>query len=247
MRVAAHIFTRLCLRLILLRPKRVAEQLQRVEHSGVTLKAPTVWQIAVGVLRMWHRMLTRPDTVGISSTPRRPGLRARLFAPRWLRFPFLLWEGSVIPLDLSGLRSSPETLIRHVLGTHHDGEQFIYDLQILSCYAGALLELQRRLYEVVHHDTRRSRWLRDLCVYEGYHEAVLQRLNTIIETAPRTERGHIRVRALDSNSPDICFYAYLEWCSRQPQTPRATYRAWREGALVFDETVPSTTLDEASS
>ena len=223
-------------RLILLRPGRIRRNLARVESSQLVATTPSLWQIAVGVLRMWHRMVFRSETVGVSTTPRRPGWRARLLSPRIVRFPFLLWEGSVVPGDLSGLGSHPETLIRHVLGTHHEGEQFIYDLQILSCYAGALEELYRRLKHIVEHDTKRSRWLRDLCVYEGYHEAVFERLTTILESASRAGQANIRVEADATDNPDICFYAYLEWCARQPQSPSATWTAWRHGDLKLSTT-----------
>ena len=51
----------------------------------------------------------------------------RASSRRWLRGPFLLREGSIAPWDLSGLLSTPERLMTHMLGTHHDGLQFVYD------------------------------------------------------------------------------------------------------------------------
>ena len=138
----------------------------------------------------------------------------------------------MVPGDLSGLGSHPETLIRHVLGTHHEGEQFIYDLQILSCYAGALEELHRRLKDIVEHDTKRSRWLRDLCVYEGYHEAVFERLTTILESASRAGQANIRVEAEATDNPDICFYAYLSGVLASPKARArpGRHETWRPEA-----------------
>lgn len=53
------------------------------------------------------------------------------------------------------LTSSPERMIRQLLGTHHDAEQFVHDLQILACYPGALETLREAAYRVVHEDSRR--------------------------------------------------------------------------------------------
>ncbi len=213
-------------RLILLRPRQVLRNLAAVARAGRVPAVPNLWQIELGVLRMWHRILFRPETIGLSvHFPVRPGWRARLFQYRPLRFPFLLWEGSVIPWDLSGLMSAPERLATHVLGTHHEGEQFVYDLAILAMYPGALERLRDDAQAVVARDDRRSRWLRDLCVYEQYHE-------TVVETVERAIDGTL-VTAGDPDDPDLTFEAWLGWCARQPSGPRATWRAWRRGEFQF--------------
>jgi len=210
-------------RLILLQPARVLANLRAVAQSAGSFPQPNLWQIELAVLRMWQRILFRSETIGTSvANPVRRGWRARLLERRAIRFWFLLHEGSVRPWDLSGLLSTPQSLIRHLLGTHHDGAQFVYDLEILSLHAGQLASLREQARALIERDTPRSRWLRDLCVYEGYHEALL----AAVERALAGDFGEAEAWADD---PDIRFRALLGWAARQPATPRATWRAWRRG------------------
>lgn len=213
--------------LVLLRPARIAQALDAIREARLIDPVPTLFQIELGVLRMWHRILFRPETIGMTAVhPVRDDRWARLLERRWLRFPFLLREGSVRPWDLSGLLSTPERLTTHLLGTHHDGLQFVYDLQILSAYPGAIEELRRRACEVVELDTPRTRWLRNLCVYERYHE-------TLLEVVERAARDGVTLPPDEERDPDISFLAYLRWCALQPATPRDAWRAWRAGRLSF--------------
>jgi hypothetical protein len=147
-----------------------------------------------------------------------------------LRFPFLLWEGSVVPWDLSGLTSSPDQLICHLVGTHHEDQQCVYDLEILSCYPDALSQLKRKVDEIVSGIDPRSEWLKDLVVYEGYHQTLLD-LMKMIETAG----WKVNLSSEMKRSVDLSFYATLTWCSQQPLTPRETWRAWRQGRLTFNQ------------
>ena len=210
-------------RLILLRPRRVLANLKAVHESPQDLPKPSLWQLELAVLRMWQRILFRSQTIGTSvGNPVRPGWRARLLDLRGIRFFFLLFEGSVRPWDLSGLLSTPQNLMRHLLGTHHDGAQFVYDLEILALHAGQLDELRAQARALIEQDTPRSRWLRDLCVYEGYHEALLAAVE-------RARAGDFADETPDANDPDIRFRALLAWAARQPATPRETWRAWRRG------------------
>lgn len=212
---------------VLLRPRRIAAALDAIRAARIVDPVPTLFQIELGVLRMWHRILFRPDTIGTTvEFPVRDDRWARLLERRWLRFPFLLREGSVVPWDLSGLLSPPERLMTHLLGTHHDGLQFVYDLQVLAVHPGALEELERRAREVVEHDTPRTRWLRNLCVYERYHE-------TLLEVVERAAREGVTLPPEQADDPDISFVAYLRWCALQPRTPREAWRAWRDGRLTF--------------
>lgn len=213
---------------VLLRPRRIAEALDAVRAARLVDPVPTVFQIELGVLRMWHRILFRPETIGMAAThPVRDDRFARLLERRWLRGPFLLREGAIAPWDLSGLLSTPERLMTHMLGTHHDGLQFVYDLQILSAYPGRIEELRDRARAVVtEEDTRRSRRLRNLCVYEQYHERLL-------EVVERALADGIALPPEQADDPDISFLAYLRWCARQPATPREAWRAWRAGRLSF--------------
>ena len=108
--------------LILLRPARIAEALDAVRRTDIVARVPTLFQIELGVLRLWHRILFRPETIGVTTTfAVRADPWARFLERRWIRFPFLLREGSVVPWDLSGLLGTPARLITHLLGTHHDG------------------------------------------------------------------------------------------------------------------------------
>jgi hypothetical protein len=206
--------------LILLRPRPVLANLERVRAAGGPALTP--WQLSLAVLRMWHRILLRPETVGTSRSGRpRPTWRARALHHRALRLPFLLAEGAVVPFDLTGLASSPERLIRHLLGAYHDERQFAFDLEILALH-GRLADLERAAREVVAHDTRRSRWLRDLAVFEGYHESLLAAVE-------RALAGHPILAGEEADDPDVSFAATLRWCARQPATPSATVRALLSG------------------
>ncbi|MBK6577783.1 MAG: hypothetical protein IPG17_16610 [Sandaracinaceae bacterium] len=208
---------------ILFRPDVVEERLDQIRRAGLVTDVPNAWQISLGVLRMWHRVVFRPESIGTSAThPVRPSLRARLLESRPLRFPFLLREKAVAPLDFSGLLSSPERVICHLLGAHHDGVQFVYDLQMLSVHPGKLEEALRRARDVVDGRDPRAEWMRDLTVYEGYHENLLTALE-------RAVQGDFPMPAHQVSDPDISFLAYLEWCARQPKTPAETARALAAG------------------
>lgn len=208
---------------VLLWPRRIEANLERLHRAGLIEEVPTLWQVKLGVLRMWHRVLFRRETIGTSKRdPVRPTLRARLLAFRPLRFPFLVAERAIAPLDFSGLASSPERIQRHLLGAHHDGSQLVYDLELLAAHPGALRQLGDRVRAVVEDDTPRSRWLRDLTVYEGYHE----RLREAVERA--IEEGVV-LSEDEARDPDISLTAYLRWCSRQPRTPEETWAAARIG------------------
>ncbi len=211
------------LRALAVSPSRIEANLARVAEAGLVPEVPNLWQLELGILRMWHRVIFRPNSIGTSSTdPVRPNWRARLLLSRPLRFPFLVAERAIAPLDFSGLASSRERIIRHLLGAHHDRLQFVYDLELLSAHQGALEELLGRAREVTDHDTPRSRWLRDLVVYEGYHE----RLVAAVEGAIR---DGVEIEGDEAADPDISFGAYLRWCAAQPATPEATWRAYRRG------------------
>jgi hypothetical protein len=212
-------------RLLLIRPERVVENLARVERAQVVPRVPNPWQLTLGVLRMWHRVIFRSDTIGTSSDEsRRPGWRARAMHIRPLRFPFLLAERAVAPWDFSGLLSSPERITAHLLGAFHDREQFVYDLEILRCHPGALERVRDLARDVVERDNGRSRWLKDLVVYEGYHERLLEAVERALEGGVLDD-----LDAATAADPDVTFAGYIAWCARQPETPEATWQAWRDG------------------
>ncbi|HSN28439.1 MAG TPA: hypothetical protein VLT45_19270 [Kofleriaceae bacterium] len=214
-------------RVLLGDPERILVHLDRMREHGVVDVAPNAWQLCLGVLRLWHRNIFRTETVGTSPGGTvRSTWRARLLANRALRLPFLLAERAVAPLDFTGLRNPPERLIRHLLGAHHDANQFVYDLEILAGH-GRLEQLRDAVAEVIEHDTARSRWLRDLTVFEGYHESLAVAVDRAIASGPAMSERE----AID---PDLSFRAYLTWCARQPATPAETLSAWRAGRFAFD-------------
>jgi hypothetical protein len=210
---------------LLLAPKTIQSNLGRLKQAGLVDEPPNLWQLSLGVVRMWHRLAFRSDTVGTCTNYTvRKTWRARLLEKRPFRFPFLVAERAVAPLDLTGLVSSRERLIKHLMGAHHDGVQFVYDLEILSCHPGALEELHERVTALITRDDARSRWLRDLTVYENYHENLEQAVAAAIE------RG-IEVPADRADDPDLSFGACMRWCAAQPATPAQTVAAWRAGAF----------------
>lgn len=208
---------------VLLRPRRVSMRLEELVEAGVLDRAPSLWQVELGVMRMWLRVLFRFDSIGCSGEQRvRQTWRARLLANRLLRGPFLLWERAIAPLDHSGLASPRWRVIRHLLAAHHDRHQFAYDLQMLGGTPGALEEVRAKALAVVEEDTRRSRWLEDLVVFEGYHQSLVEAVDRALRGAPLVDED-------EADDPDIGFDAYIRWCLAQPATPVSTWRAWRRG------------------
>ena len=161
---------------------------------------------------MIHRLVFRSETDGTcTSQPVRATWRARFLRFRAVRVPFLLVERAIAPFDLSGLASPPERIIRHLLAAHHDGVQFAYDLELLALWPGRLRELRDAVSDIVTHDSPRTRWLRDLVVFEGYHEALLISVEAAL-------RGEPLLTGDDARNPDLSLRAYLDWCAGQDET-----------------------------
>jgi hypothetical protein len=80
---------------------------------------------------------------------------------------------------------------------------------------------------VVENDSRRNEWLRDLTVFEGYHESLLAAVDSAIA------RG-ISLSEEERWDADVSLSGYLSWCAQQPSTPAATIRAVVEGTFAFD-------------
>ncbi|MFT5586823.1 MAG: hypothetical protein ACI9VR_004425, partial [Cognaticolwellia sp.] len=122
--------------------------------------------------------------------------------------------------DMTGLASSTQRLLQHLMAAHHDGLQFVYDLEILSLEPTGLAQLRSRLQALETH-TKRAEWLSDLCAYQHYHRDLglgLARFQQNPESM------------LSSTSdPDLSLRALLRWCLAQPESPAATWRAWRTG------------------
>ena len=222
--------TALWARALVLFPRAIATSLERIDAAGIAPRVPTVSQIALGIARMHYRLLTRSESVGMCTEhPVRKTWRARLLEPRAARFPFLLRERAIAPLDFSGLASPRERILRHLLGAHHDGNQFVYDLELLAIHPGALEELRDRARAVVDGSDPRAAWLRDLCVYERYHEHLLEVVEevlargSVLELLPKHE----------AQDPDITLSAYLRWCAAQPEDMGALVDSWLDGELSF--------------
>lgn len=216
-------------RMLLVRPRAVLANLERVRAAGILPAAdvPTPFQLSLAVVRMYHRVLFRSNTVGTSASGRiRRTVRAHVLAPRALRLPALLAVGAVVPLDTTGLASSPARLIRHLLGAHHDRRQFAFDLELLAAY-GELPALRRAAHAVVTGADPRADFLRDLTVFAGYHEALLAAVDAALA-------GQSLLPAGEAADPDISFAACMRWCARAPATPAALVAAWRAGTFAWD-------------
>lgn len=192
-------------------PDRVVANAARMHAAGLVDQVPTPWQLSLAVVRMWHRVVFRSHTIGTSRTPVRPTWRARLLRNRAVRLPFLLASRAVIPFDFTGLRSDPDRLIDHLLGAHHDGNQFVFDLELLAGH-GALDQLAARVAAVLDGSDRRAEWLRDLTVHVGYHEALAAAV-----ARARTDRP--AMTAAEAIDPDLTLRGLLAWCVRQPASP----------------------------
>lgn len=206
--------------------RRVVENLEKVRASRLVARAPNLWQLFLGTLYMAKRVVFRSSTVGTCSDPVRSTTRARLLAWRALRLPFLLAERVVAPLDLSGLASDRDRVLGHLLGAHHDGAQFVYDLELLAVHPGALEELRDATRALIDEGGPRAAWLRDLCVFEGYHEKLLAATEAALA-------GTLALDERDARSPDITFKAWLAWCADRPEAPGLALRAWVRGELSF--------------
>lgn len=194
----------------------IEESLGRIAAAGIVPRTPTRAEIARGIRHMLHRIIFRPNTIGTSKHHAvRATWRARILKWRAIRIPFLLAEGAIAPLDLSGLASSPERIIRHLVAAHHDGVQFAYDLEILALQPGRLEELRDRVAAVVTGSSPRARWLRDLVVFDGYHEALLAAVDKVLRGEPLLDEEQ-------SRDPDISLRAYLSFCARTHAVPNET-------------------------
>ncbi|HHO51230.1 MAG TPA: hypothetical protein ENK18_10240, partial [Deltaproteobacteria bacterium] len=55
---------------LLFRPRHIQERLASLDEAGaLSGPVPSLWQVFLGVLYMWHRVLFRPQTIGLSSAP----------------------------------------------------------------------------------------------------------------------------------------------------------------------------------
>ena len=66
-------------RLVLVRPQQIQDNLDRIRAAEIVERTPNPWQIFLGVVRMWNRILFHSGPIGTSDTaPMRDGWRPRL-------------------------------------------------------------------------------------------------------------------------------------------------------------------------
>ncbi|MCB9673739.1 MAG: hypothetical protein H6737_01405 [Alphaproteobacteria bacterium] len=194
------------------RPRRIEARVHELHAKGVIDVEPNLWQLWLGVLYMWHRAMFRPETIGLSERPVRDTWRARAFRFRPARSPFLFGGRRVNPLDHTGLGSTTEHTIRHLLGAHHEADDFHFDIQLVAHEPGVLDALRERLVAIVDETAPDARFLKDLCVYEGYHEDLL-------EGVEKWLRGEVE---LDHEDSDATLTGLMRWCAQQPASLRET-------------------------
>lgn len=214
------------IRFVLRNPERVEWHLERLYELGRIDAKPNLWQVTMGVMYMLHRMIFRPQTIGLDDAPVRSTWRARLWQYRPLRFPFMVWQRSVDPLDLTGLSGTMERKHSHLVGAYHPGDNALYDLECMACDPEALEKLRRDVVEILRSSSGRARLLKDLTVYEGYHARLLHLID-------RAMAGDFAPAAGKEDHPDTTLRGFLRWCAAQPETPEATLQALFAGQLHF--------------
>jgi hypothetical protein len=209
-------------------PGRIQNTLRQI-HQVDSLPSPNLWQVTLGAMRMLHRLIFRSETIGTcSDSPVRQTWRAKILKLRPLRIPCLIYERAIAPLDLTGLASSRERIIRHLIAAHHDGRQFNYDLELLQIWPGALEVLLQRVNDVVDESHPKSRWFKDLAVFDGYHES----LQTAVQDAVN---NGVLLAPSDRHDPDTSLLGFLNWCASQPTTPKATLVVIKRGQFTFGQ------------
>ena len=186
------------------RPSRADARLQKLVALKKLSRVPTREEQKRAIRYNLQRIIFRSENIGTSSDPIRKD--AGLFRYRFFRFFALAKEHAITPLDLTGLCASRETIMTHLLAAHHDGEQFLYDLELLECEEQGLDELESRARAIVENTNPKARFYKRLCVYEGYHENLL--------------RGIARYReGQRSSDPELSIFALFEMCMSEASDP----------------------------
>lgn len=204
--------------LLLHNPKLLQKNLRLLKERGHIREIPTLWQVFQGMAQQWWYTVNNLETLGHDfENPIRDSIGAKLLQPHAMRFLPLMIEGAINPADRTGLALTPERKMRHILGTHHPPETVIYDLQLLDCYPGALDTLRAKLVAIIEGDDFKSRWLKDLVVYEGYHESILP-------TVDRAIAGDFSVSLPPRPGDDFTVGSFAERCLACPPKPDGTIR-----------------------
>lgn len=206
-------------------PGRIERRLAALEAEGVLARAPSRWQVWMGVLYMWTRVVRRPETIGLAThEPVRATTGAKRLQNRLVRG-VAVFRGRVVnPLDQIGLGSSDAHVTRHLLGAYHPGDNALYDLYLLHTTPGAIDALADAVQAVVDGTHPHAEHLRDLCVYEGYHERLLGMVRRWQAEGPPAD---------PSMHPDTTLPGFMGWCAAQPDGLGPVLRAWWAGELTF--------------
>lgn len=216
----------LFIKFVLRNPERVAWHLEKLHAHGRIDVRPNLWQVTMGVMYMLHRMVFRPATIGLDDSPVRKTWRARLWQYRPLRFPFLIWQKAIDPIDLTGLSGTMARKHSHLVGAYHPGDNALYDLECMTCDPEALKALRADVADILQNQSARAQFLKDLTVYEGYHERLLHLID-------RALVGDFAPAQGQEDHPDTTLRGFLRWCAAQPETPDSTLRAFLQGEMHF--------------
>lgn len=213
-------------RVLLRHPERVLWHLDKLYEASRIDKKPNLWQVSMGVFYMVHRILFRSETIGVDDSPVRSTVGARLLRYRPVRFPFLLLTGSIDPIDLTGLAGTAQRKHTHLVGAYHPGDNALYDLECIAFDKEAIRKIKDDVESILAEKTWRGRFLKDLTVYEGYHE----RLLGLIERALRDDYAPAADKV---DHPDTTLRGFVRWCAAQPETPEKTLEVLMQGRLRF--------------
>jgi hypothetical protein len=219
-------------RFVLRNPERVAWHLEQLHAQGRIDVKPNLWQVTMGVMYMLHRMVFRPATIGLDDSPIRQTWRAQVWQYRAFRFPFLLWQKAIDPIDLTGLSGSMERKHSHLVGAYHPGDNALYDLECMTVDPEALKKLREDVVTILQSHSARARLLQDLTVYEGYHARLLHLID-------RAMVGDFAPAVGKEDHPDTTLRGFLGWCAAQPETPESTLQAFLRGELHFGPNLAS--------
>lgn len=214
------------IRFVLRNPEQVEWHLDKLYELGRIDEKPNLWQVTMGVAYMLHRMMFRPQTIGLDDSPVRTTWRAKAWRYRPLRFPFLVLNKAIDPFDLTGLSGTMERKHTHLVGAYHPGDNALYDLECMACDPKSLEKLREDVVEILQSRTARALLLQDLTVYEGYHARLLQLIDRAIA-------GDFAPAVGQEDHPDTTLRGFLRWCAAQPPSPETTFQAWVQGQLHF--------------
>ncbi len=207
-------------------PELLQQHLRMLHEQGFTTGVPNLWQVYQHWALSVARAFKRGKVPGMDpDAPVRDTPGAQLLQFPAIRFWGLLFEGAINPWDYTGLALTPQRKMKHVMGAYHFDHTFIYDLEVIALYPGALEQLRDQCLEVLNRDTARTRWLRDLTVYEGYHENLLR-------CVERCLAGDFSVPDDLKDDRSVKVSYFVEDALALPQTPEATLQAILSGKLT---------------